>query len=52
MSKSSSKKTRKLDKPKEKPLTKEGFFKALNKVIKARKPDEKRSDKGTKGTSA
>ncbi len=37
---------------KEKPLTQEGFLKALNKIIKAKKPDEKRSDKGTKGTSA
>lgn len=33
----------KKDKNEEKPLTKEGFFKVLNKVIGTKKPDEKRS---------
>lgn len=36
---------------KEKPLTKEGFFKALNKVIKTKKPDGKRSGAGKTKTS-
>jgi len=32
--------------------TKEGFIKAINKVVKAKKPDEKRSDKGMSGKGA
>jgi uncharacterized short protein YbdD (DUF466 family) len=34
-----------------KPLTKEEFFDALNKVIRAKKPDEKHSAKGKTKTS-
>ncbi len=36
---------------KEKPLTKEGFLVALDKIIRAKKPDEKRSDEGKSKTS-
>lgn len=38
-------------KDQEKPLTKEGFFKVLNKVIGTKKPDEKRSGAGKTKTS-
>jgi len=47
MSKADSKK----DQRKEKPLTKEGFLKVLDKIIRAKKPDKKRSDAGKTKTS-